>query len=186
MCDHDFDWLCTSRSAPSTKQTAALTVHTIVVLACRCSPLYWREMCHHPCGNGTAVWHPGILSSYHRLGKGNIPFQISLEMSECTNKATITFLSFVQKAFEYPLAETCVVASFLPWWTMSWSMRCCMRQAAVARSGASLWLTSQSMSSWATKQFGYVRRWWCRSLISFSSWSLNLKIKFSNNPDFET
>lgn len=52
--------------------TAALTVHTVVVLSWRFSPLCWREMCRHPCGNGTAVWHPWTLASYHRLRKGNI------------------------------------------------------------------------------------------------------------------
>lgn len=146
--------------------TAALTVHTVVVLSWRSSPLYWREMCHHPCGSGTAVLHPWTAASYHRLWKGSRQFQIMKWVSKW---------SFYKKQ-KGPLISPCFSASFLPWWTISWSMRCCMRQTAVARSGASLWLTSQSMSSCATKQLGYVRRWYRRSLISFPSWSLNLEV----------
>lgn len=45
---------------------------------------------------------------------------------------------------------------------------------AVSRSIASLCSMSQSMSSLATKQLGYVRRWCRRSLITFPSWSRSL------------
>lgn len=60
----------------------ALTAHTAVVLAWRSSPLYWREMSHHPCGNGTAVWHPWRLASCHRLREDSTLFQIRLQISE--------------------------------------------------------------------------------------------------------
>lgn len=48
---------------------------------------------------------------------------------------------------------------------------------AVSLSEASLWSISQSISSLATKQFGYVLRWCRRSLMTFSSCSRSLGVK---------
>ena len=145
-----------------------LTVHTVVVLAWRFSPLCWRGTCHHPCENGTEVWHLWIWASYHRLRRGSIQLKIHSERYDNTY--------FIHtQGLKVSLVEVFLKGSS-PWWTMSWSMRCCMRHTAVARSEASLWLTSQSISSCARRQFGYVRKWYRRSLISFPSWSLNLEV----------
>lgn len=57
----------------------------------------------------------------------------------------------------------------LPWWIMLWSSNFCTSLMAVSLSEASLWSISQSISSLATKQLGYVLRWWRRSLMTFSS-----------------
>lgn len=65
----------------------------------------------------------------------------------------------------------------LPWWIMLWSSNFCTSFIAVSRSEASLWSISQSISSLATKQFGYVLRWWRRSLMTFSSCSRSLGVK---------
>lgn len=60
---------------------------------------------------------------------------------------------------------------------MLWSNNFCTSLIAVSRSEASLWSISQSMSSLATKQLGYVLRWCRRSLMTFSSCSRSLGVK---------
>lgn len=60
---------------------------------------------------------------------------------------------------------------------MLWSSNFCTSLIAVSRSEASLWSISQSISSLATKQFGYVLRWCRRSLMTFSSCSRSLGVK---------
>lgn len=65
----------------------------------------------------------------------------------------------------------------LPWWIMLWSSNFCTSLMAVSLSEASLWSISQSISSLATKQFGYVLRWCRRSLMTFSSCSRSLGVK---------
>lgn len=65
----------------------------------------------------------------------------------------------------------------LPWWIMLWSSNFWTSLIAVSRSEASLWSISQSISSLATKQLGYVLRWCRRSLMTFSSCSRSLWVK---------
>lgn len=60
---------------------------------------------------------------------------------------------------------------------MLWSNNFCTSLIAVSRSEASLWSISQSTSSLATKQLGYVLRWCRRSLMTFSSCSRSLRVK---------
>lgn len=84
-------WSCygmTDSQQTSSVNTTALTVHTVAVPAWRFSPPCWKEMCHHLYGNGTAVWHPWIQASCHRLKNAARSLNQVL-------KATVTLLVFI-------------------------------------------------------------------------------------------